>query len=220
MQVLGIRLKGLSDLIRLAISLKREKAVILTYPINKNLYEAGLYLPPFSKELSAVYPYIRIAEKLRPVYSYSSNESGRESIKEGFIKSSTYLPVYTIYLKQVPHNYIDLNKVEYEITTVELEDVNSLANVSLSTLDSWMYLPFVWYDTDNEKFVLSLEVNPRDDISGELLVLHHEYRALPSHANFIAYNPEKGEVTLTSGFTGLNYQYVSIIRSFHLPYFR
>jgi hypothetical protein len=220
MDVLGIRVRSINDLLRLAVSIKREKAVVITYPTEKGLYEAGIYLPPFSKELSAVYPYLVTDKKLHPVYSYSSNEAGGESIREGMVRSSLYLPVYTAFLKEIPHRYVDLDKVKYEITVVELEDLSSLVNLSISILDSWMYIPFVWYDVDNETFVLSLEVTPRDDVPGELLVLNYEHSNLPNDINFIAYEQENGRIELTNGFKGLNYQYISVIKTYALPYFR
>lgn len=220
MLVLPIWLASLVDLIRLAVSVKREKACVIAFPDpDGGGWIAGLYLPPFSKDFSAIFAGVRLRDRPAHTYSYSSSEEGRESIVEGIVKSSSYMPVTVAFVRDAPHNYVDLDDLGSELTYVELEDLKSLAFIAISsTADNWSYMPFVWYDVDRGEFTLTLEATPREDVEGELLVMTLPYK-LEDRYSFIVYDQESDDVFLSEGYRGINYQYVSIVRTRALPYF-
>ncbi len=219
MKVLDIQLYSFKDLIRLAVSIKREHVSIISYPYKKR-YIAGLYLPSFTKELSALFPYVILKEKPSSVYSYTSSDHSGEDLKVGVTKSSIYIPIFVAFLKRKPHEIVRVNELKYEIVVNELEDLKSLIYLSLSLTDSWTHIPFVWYDTISKRFVLSIEVGPREDIVGELLVLTLPYEELDiNNIHFIIYDQSQDFIEFSSGFKGVNYQYISIIKTLKLPYY-
>jgi len=219
MQVLSIPLVSLSDLIRLAVSVKREKISIISFPWRGG-YIAGLYLPPFTKQISAIFPNVFVKEKPSHVYSYTSDDNGRENIVKGVTKSTSYIPVMTVFVRKKPHKNIDLSRLDCDFTAIELEDIKSLTYVSMSLVDSWIYIPFIWYDTKHHKFVITLEVSPREEEQGELLILTLSYPDLNEEYNFILYDQENDRVMFSEGYRGINYQYISIIRTYALPYLK
>lgn len=219
MRVLGIPLFSFKDLVRLAVSVKREHISLLSYPYNKK-YVVGLYLPPFTKELSALFPYILLDKKPSSRYSYTSGIKEHEEVRVGIVNLSDYIPIYISFIKEQPHKLVNLDSLSCELRTIELEDIHSLVYLSISLTDNWTFIPFLWYDTVYKRFVLTLEANPREDIPGELLILTLDYRSLDVEKdNFIVYDQSKDSIEFSSGYKGVSYQYVSIIKTYKLPYY-
>lgn len=217
MQVLNIKLASLLDLIRLAVSVKREGTSIISFPW-RGKYVAGLYLPPFTKQLSAIFPNVSTREKPSNIYSYTSDNNGKENVVKGIVKSPSYIPVMTIFIKKRPHNYINFRALDCNITRIELEDIKSLTYVAISLTDSWLHIPFVWYDIEYHEFIITLEVNPREEAKEELLILTLPYPDLEDEHNFILYDQEDDRVLFSDGYKGISYQYISIIRTKKTPY--
>lgn len=219
MRVLGIQLASLNDLIRLAISIKRERQSIIAFPVN-NRFVAGVYLPSFTKEISAVFPHVTLDFRPNSIYWYTSNDNGTESISDKMVKSTSYVPIMIAFLRDIPHEYIDLHELKCELTLKEIENLDSLVYLSLSLLDTWLYIPFVWYDIDKKTFVLTLEIGYREEYEGGLLILVLPYNNLDADDLFILYDQENNETKFSNGFCGVNYQYISIIKTRMMPFLK
>jgi hypothetical protein len=109
-------------------------------------------------------------------------------------------------------------EIDCDYTLVELEDLKSLTYISLSLLDNYASTPFIWYDVDQETFVLTLEVNPHEDDRDELLILTLKYPGVGNSDNFLLYSQQDDSVRFSPGFRGIDYQYISIIKTREIPY--
>ncbi|MFQ5711355.1 MAG: hypothetical protein ACE5GD_06205 [Candidatus Geothermarchaeales archaeon] len=218
--VLGIPLFTLEDLVRLVVMIRRENSFLLCYPTEGGRFVVGSYLTSVGKNVVATFPHITTEEKPPSIVSFTSDLNGREKILMEHVSSAQFFTVSVSYLLSSPHREIEPKEVECAFSRAPVDSLLSLVKLGVST-STEDFMPFVWYDQSRRKFVLSVKTKGSEETDDGVMLFDYASEGPDKTQKYIRYRAKNGheELEFTTGIADYSSKYVAIINVMELPYY-
>lgn len=219
--VLGISVSTLEDLVRLVVMIRRENSFLLCYPVEGEGFKVGSYLTSVGKGITATFPHITLERKPPSIISFTSDLNGRENILLEPSSSTQFISVPISYLLAVPHNEVDPQEVKCVSSKAAADGLLSLVKLGIST-SSEDFMPFIWFDRSREKYVLSVRTRGSEEGEEGVMLFDYTSEGPRETQKYIKYRISNGreEMEFTPGTADYSSKYVAIVNVKKLPYYQ
>jgi hypothetical protein len=153
--VVGIKLDNIYDLVRFNLNTKSEHEGFVSYPI-KSGYRLGMYYLSFIRKFPISFIYVDRDSKPRDLFHYYVD--GREHVIEGEYRNLSvgmvHIPV--AFLNVDPHRYVSVDRLNIGWKVFEVDSLRSLLVLAHQAYFEYAEIPYMWFDVRKKIYYINI----------------------------------------------------------------